>query len=123
MSLCDRCRAEIKSSIDLPSWVDGPNWLINGETRHVPPMIRRIFEILYSRRSVYISRESIITLVYNFCNDPPNDRIVNVHISKLRKLLIGSEFTISRYEQELGWRLILAVNHRLISNSKYNRTE
>ncbi len=102
--LCERCRDKIEQGIPLPRDFAGPVWLVNGEERVAPAIVRRIFKVLWSRKGLLVSREGLENILYGTRNDPPGPRTINTHICRLRGLLIGSAYTISTFYCQ-GWRL------------------
>jgi DNA-binding winged helix-turn-helix (wHTH) protein len=105
MAMCERCAAELDHGVTLPEWARGPIWSIAGEQRRSPPMLRRLFKILWSRRDVVVSRDSIMMLLYGLRADPPEDGTVRVLICKLRRLLDGGEWDIANFYGD-GWQLV-----------------
>jgi DNA-binding winged helix-turn-helix (wHTH) protein len=106
--LCERCSAELDHGVTLPQWARGPIWTVAGEERRVPPRLRRLFKILWSRRDRHVSVDSFMMLLYQTRSEPPEENIVRVIISQLRRVLDGSEWRIIN-SWGCGWRLVPAV--------------
>src|SRR6266403_3968250 len=105
--LCEYCQGDLDRQSELPAAMRSRVWMIAGEERVAPLMLRRLFRILWSRRhSSPVSRASLMTLLYDMTDDAPESRgIINVHINRLRKLLAGSEYGIINHHDE-GWQLV-----------------
>jgi hypothetical protein len=67
-----------------------------------------ILQILWRRRGRFVSRETIMTVVYDHRTDtPPNDKIVDCYIHWLRAALTSTPFWIET-QYNVGWRLMVA---------------
>ncbi len=106
MNLCDRCRAELEqpSEIMPQPWFDDDQKSIAG--RYCQGKLWRLLKILWRRRGRYLSRDTLMTLLYeNETDDPPGDLIIDVMVCKLRHRLEPTPYAISsRYGS--GWQLV-----------------
>jgi hypothetical protein len=106
MSLCEQCRAEIaRPSEKMPEpWFDDDQKTIAGA--QVEPMIWKTLEILWRRRAQHLSVDILMTLLYSDKpDDPPGDRVIRVHICKLRNALTPTPYAIDSL-YVAGYRLV-----------------
>jgi len=104
MALCEQCVIELEHGVVLPIAMRGPIWEIDGERRHAPPILRRMFKLLWSRRGDVVARESMMQVLYSLRNDPPDAKGLDVNIWRLRRLLRGSGLRILTAWGQ-GWQL------------------
>jgi hypothetical protein len=96
MALCEHCEAEIaRPGEKLPApWFDHDQKTIGAE--HVEPKIWEVMQILWRRRGHYTTRDSFMALLYgDRPDDPPHEKIIDVYISKLRRVLTATPYAIS----------------------------
>ncbi len=105
MALCERCQAEITRPQDrLPEpWFDHDRHLVAGH--HVSPRVWQVLEILWRRRRLMVTTESLMTLLYSDFSDPPGPEMLKCYICLLRKPLRMTPFAIQT-ERERGYRLV-----------------
>ncbi len=105
MTLCERCCDEIERGITLPEWALSSSWSVGGEVRHVSPLQRCIFKVLWGRRGKVVRREGLMTILYGARPDPPDPLSLSVPICRLREHLRSSGWGIvPEYGQ--GWMLV-----------------
>jgi DNA-binding winged helix-turn-helix (wHTH) protein len=106
MALCEHCEAEIaRPGERLPApWFDHDQKTIGSE--HVEPKLWEVMQILWKRRGHYTTRDSFMALLYgDRPDDPPHEKIIDVFISKLRRVLTTTPYAIdSAYNS--GYQLI-----------------
>jgi DNA-binding response OmpR family regulator len=68
------------------------------------PRERSIFDILLKHRGFWISRDRIMDVVWSEADDPPLYSNISIHVSHMRKKVIGTSYIIdSKYG--FGYRL------------------
>ena len=95
MALCERCRAEIESPGEPlpPPWFDGDCHTVAGEP--LTPKEWQVLEILWRRRDRPVTSETLMTLLYSDQpDDPPQDKIIQVYICRLRAKLDRTPYSI-----------------------------
>ena len=104
MALCEHCRAELASQERLPPpWFDHDRHTVAGE--HLGVKRWQILEILWRRRDRAVSTETLMTLLYSDQpDDPPDDKIIDVYISQLRRDLEPTPCSI-RTDWGFGYQL------------------
>jgi hypothetical protein len=93
---CERCEADIERAAEkLPApWFDHDQRLIGGS--YCEAKLWQILEILWRRRGVYTTRDSFMALLYGHLpDDPPDPKVIDVFICKLRRLLDHTPFAIT----------------------------
>jgi DNA-binding response OmpR family regulator len=105
MALCECCLAEIQAPAERlpPPWFDYDRQEIAG--RRAQQKVWRLLEILWRRRGRAVSRDSIMTLLYSDKADPPLDKVVDVHVSKLRPMLKPTPYAVET-DWGNGYRLV-----------------
>lgn len=94
MSLCDRCLEEI-GGVELPP--DLPRLRV---------IEHHIFSLLWARRNrPFVSRESLMNVLYQDSAEPPFETALSTHIYYLRKRLRGSQFSVETI-RGFGYRAI-----------------
>lgn len=92
---------------DLKVFFDGREALIGSEVLRLPRRELRILEYLISNHGRRVTKESIFNHVYGVFNDEISDKIIESHVSKLRKRLrqrLG--FDPIDCQRHLGYRLV-----------------
>jgi DNA-binding winged helix-turn-helix (wHTH) protein len=115
MALCEHCRAEIEEAAARlpPPWFDHDQKTIAGERVH--PKVWEVLLILWRRRGRYTSRDSIMTLLYSDrVEDPPDEKIVDVYVSKVRRSLAPTPWAIDS---------VYHHGHQLIDRVRLERRE
>lgn len=96
MALCEHCRAELAGSAERlpPPWFDHDHHKVAG--RYVPPTPWAVLEVLWRRRGLIVSHESLITLLYGDRADPPSasDRLIIIWACRLRRVLEPTPYAI-----------------------------
>ena len=104
MALCEHCRAELASQERLPPpWFDHDRHTVAGE--HLGVMRWQILEILWRRRDRVVSTDTLMTLLYSDRpDDPPDEKIIDVLVSQLRRDLEPTPCSI-RTDWGFGYQL------------------
>ena len=105
MTLCEHCRAEVAGQGERlpPPWFDHDRHTVAGE--HLGVKRWQILEILWRRRDRAVSTETLMTLLYSDQpDDPPDDKIIDVYISQLRRDLEPTPCSI-RTDWGFGYQL------------------
>jgi DNA-binding response OmpR family regulator len=72
---------------ELCVFFDGRDPEIAGDPLPLPRRERRILECLARHQGRRVSREQIFSFVYGMCNDGVEERVIESHLSRLRKKL------------------------------------
>jgi hypothetical protein len=105
VALCEFCQAEIDHpSRRLPEpWFDHDRHEVLG--KRLPRKTWELLAILWHRRSRTVSVDTLLAMLYaERIDDPPDDSIVRVLISRLRRILDPTPFVITAF-WGLGYRL------------------
>lgn len=74
--------------------------------RHLGPTVWQVLEILWASKGKPMPKERIWWLVYGHLLDPPDaDKVIDVHVLKLRRALIGTPYWIENI-YGVGWMLV-----------------
>jgi DNA-binding response OmpR family regulator len=103
MALCERCEVELGGYERLPApWFDDDQRTVGGQRLSAKNW--QLLQILWSRRDRYVSRQSLMALLYGDRSDPPFDAMIPLYIWRTRRVLAATPFVIqNRYD--FGWRL------------------
>jgi DNA-binding winged helix-turn-helix (wHTH) protein len=107
VALCEHCRAELEGPGERlpPLWFDYDQRTVAGAP--LTPMAWRVLEILWHRRGHAVSSDSLMTLLYtDKPDDPPDEKIIDVYICRLRAALDPTPYSIKTY-WAVGYRFLL----------------
>jgi len=105
MTLCEHCRAEVAGQGERlpPPWFDHDRHTVAGE--HLSLKRWQILEILWRRRDRVVSTDTLMTLLYSDRpDDPPDEKIIDVLVSQLRRDLEPTPCSI-RTDWGFGYQL------------------
>ena len=106
MALCEHCRAELAGQGErLPApWFDHDPHTVAGE--HLGPIRWQLLEVLWRRRNGVVSTDTLMTLLYSDRpDDPPEEKIIDVHICHLRRFLEPTPYSI-RTDWGFGYQFV-----------------
>src|SRR5262249_13505576 len=97
MALCEHCEAELAGAAEHlpPPWFDHDGRRVAG--RHVTPRLWAVLQIMYRRRGKVVSNNSLMTLLYGDKLDPPEPKIIDVWICKLRQAIAPTPYSIQTH--------------------------
>lgn len=58
-----------------------------GEDSHFSPMERRVLSVLHTYMGKFVNHEPLIDVLYGCDPNPPQDDVIKVYVSKIRKKL------------------------------------
>jgi len=105
MTLCEHCRAEVAGQGERlpPPWFDHDRHTVAGE--HLSLKRWQTLEILWRRRDRVVSTDTLMTLLYSDRpDDPPDEKIIDVLVSQLRRDLEPTPCSI-RTDWGFGYQL------------------
>jgi hypothetical protein len=107
MALCEHCRAELDGGGERlpPPWFDYDQRTVAGNPLTATEW--RLLEILWRRRrGDAVTRDSLMTLLYgDRLDDPPEDKIIDVWICRLRAKLDPTPYAIRTHWGD-GYRFL-----------------
>ena len=105
MTLCEHCRAEVAGQGERlpPPWFDHDRHTVAGE--YLSSKRWQTLEILWRRRDRVVSTDTLMTLLYSDRpDDPPDEKIIDVLVSQLRRDLEPTPCSI-RTDWGFGYQL------------------
>lgn len=105
---CGSCNAELPSEVVV--FADGRDPVVKGAPLCLPRRERKILECLVYNSRRFLSKDHIFRSVYGIFNDRLSEKVVESHISRLRKRLrgrLGYDAIESRRHE--GYRLRVGI--------------
>jgi len=97
---CPHCYGSL-DRMRAPTILPGP-WfdhhrrqvIVGDERRRLDPTIFRLLVILWDRPDRLVSQNTLMILLYPDPDTAPLDKIIDIHIHRLRKALLGTPYSI-----------------------------
>jgi two-component system cell cycle response regulator CtrA len=99
-------RPRIDTLDDAMEWIAQLEKALGQTTAYALPLTSaetRILGALHARTGV-VTREAVYSLLYSTCNDPPDDRIIDVFLSRIRQKLRPHGIEITTF-WGVGWMI------------------
>lgn len=105
MTCCPTCKQPLPEA--LPFAVDEANGAVTSAkgVAKISPYMMRFLTVMAKRHPGYVTKNQFMDILFGDEADPPEDHIVNVQISKLRRRLEPIGITVEHATHRYGYRL------------------